>query len=931
MSIPRWVLPCFVLVTASACGESAPDGLQLSRHVPRTNGGAVALTTDERVAVAANRSAGVITVFSLKPERGLENAITGSVELDLGEGSEPWAVVIGSGNDTAYAVLRKSQEVVRIERLHDNPVLSDERVAVGSEPSSIAISPSGASLLVGNWAEGTVSKIDTERFEHRATIDVNKALVETGALGRDVVARPGLAHPGALAITDDGDENDEDETLYVTEFFSQPLPNLEQEDELARLDRNRQGLVYSVAMDTGQFGPTITLSPVMETGFVDSDGAMTSCFPNQLSAATIDSERLYVTSMCASPRGPLGPVAAPTAGDPPNPANFKTLYHPAVFVVDLKANEEQPEQGNLLTRVLDAAYADDRAPANAIRMPLSPNDIAFRAGPAGGRSAYVAALGADTLSRLDYDTSGMLTGIGDPGQRYVQLSTQGSVIGVAVSQRSKPSFALALNDVTQLLSVVDLAANDVATNVQTAANTPHAVATRESPANSGRALFATGTSVWSFKGQAWSSCEGCHPGGLSDGLTWFFQRGPRRTLSAASTYEKLGEPAERRRKLLLWGANVDEVHDVEGIIRSVSGGVGAVVWQYPSSAAPSNSCRLVYDNGALPADAASPCTEAKPTSILANGLNGSVEPLVDGIGCFADDPTCDSSGTKNWNDVDAFLRSLRAPRAPRNLNEARIEQGRQLFEQGRCAACHGGPHWTLSMLFYSPGPDVNGAAPYVPERDAAGKLVLPTVLPELGKLRTSLYAVPADLAALNLAAKPSTDPACPAGHHCASFRAFSPAEDTDAARIALVYNAGEAGNDQLRCALRSVGTFPVQPTDPSLPPNVVGLVPAGAPPVFEYRQDMKTLAQGALGFNVPTLLGLSVGAPYLHGGNAPTLEQVFHEKAFAEHFRAVAPGFMNDPATRTEDVAALVEFLLSIDEATAPFTVPSDVDYDFCK
>ena len=94
---------------------------------------------------------------------------------------------------------------------------------------------------------------------------------------------------------------------------------------------------------------------------------------------------------------------------------------------------------------------------------------------------------------------------------------------------------------------------------------------------------------------------------------------------------------------------------------------------------------------------------------------------------------------------------------------------------------------------------------------------------------------------------------------------------------------------------------------------------------------MKTLAQGALGFNIPSLLGLAVGAPYLHGGNAPTLEQLFDE-AFAGHHAAVAAGFLaHDSPTRAEDVAALVEFLLSIDEMTPPVTVPTELDYDFCK
>ena len=112
--------------------------------------------------------------------------------------------------------------------------------------------------------------------------------------------------------------------------------------------------------------------------------------------------------------------------------------------------------------------------------------------------------------------------------------------------------------------------------------------------------------------------------------------------------------------------------------------------------------------------------------------------------------------------------------------------------------------------------------------------------------------------------------------------------------------AASAGDDQIRCALRAVGTFP--------PAAVAqGVAPAGAPAPLEYRANAKP-AQGSDGFNVPSLFGLAVGAPYFHAGNALTLEASFDD-AFAAHHQSVNRSFL---LTKDADAAKaqqdLIEF-----------------------
>jgi hypothetical protein len=290
---------------------------------------------------------------------------------------------------------------------------------------------------------------------------------------------------------------------------------------------------------------------------------------------------------------------------------------------------------------------------------------------------------------------------------------------------------------------------------------------------------------------------------------------------------------------------------------------------------------------------------------------------------------CDTANSTEWNEIDAFIRSLRAPTAPVLLNPEAVDSGRLAFIEGRCAGCHGGNNWTVSTQFYEPGPLENGALPY----DAPKELV-----PELGALRTELYSVPNALAHLNPAAAKALVPesGCPGGvdTSCTTYRMFEPASMATADLINAAYDKAVTPNDQIRCALRDVGTFPAQPATGA--PDLLGKTPLGAPRILELRQDMSTLAQGSDGMNVPSLLGLSFGAPFFHAGNARTLEELF-DKAFVGHHQALVADFLADPDTRNERIVHLVAFLLSIDERTDPVPVPqtdaagTPLEHDFCR
>jgi YVTN family beta-propeller protein len=832
-----------------------PAGPAAQARKTPTHGSAIAVTADDKWAVAANRTAGRVSIFKL--DFGGLTPATRTSDLDVGVGTEPWAVVIGNDDKTAFVILRREQTVVRIKDFRSNPTV-DGRAKTGSEPTGIAISPTGARLYVANWAEGTVSVINSDTMVVTRTVDLNAALAKTGWLGT-IEGRPGLAHPRSLVVTNDGDGDDTDERLYVTEFFAQSR-NVDSGDESV-FDVNRQGVVYSVATGSWEVAAPITLAPVADTGFADSTGRRTGCFPNQLYAAALNAGKLYVTSVCESPRGPTVNPAGVTA-------NFKTQVHAAIFVIDTEKNQEIPAQGLLLSREFDRMFAARGiADNNSRRMPLIPNDIMFAAGTTVG---YVSGYGSDAVYRIAYKADGSLDQVGAMSQPFIDLKPAGGKIapgelpvGIASANAgaSKVSFALALNESSRNLSVLSFGIQSTVAAVSATdpPQDPEGVSR-----NKGRKFFVTGLGRWSLAGQAWNSCESCHPDGLSDNVTWFFARGPRQTISLDASYDPQNP---LRRRVLNWSGIFDEIHDFELNTRGNSGGVGAIV----SNPGPpvQASDRIVFDGTAV-------TVPQVPTTTPQAGLNGSAASLMPGAAVTP------KSALSDWDDIDSYVKTIRTPRGPTNLDATAVAEGKKLFEANRCAACHGGSHWTIAQVFYTPGDDNNAAQ---------------------GLLRTTRYTLPTNFPA-------RLNPPALAGFGRASLRFSS---STDPAVI--------GANDQINCVLRDVGTYPMGGTAGVAPPGLL---------IREVRQDMTTPAQGATGFNIPSLLGMVTGAPYFHAGAARTLEEALDE-TFSGHHRALSENFTPSPVERQQ----LAAFLLSIDEDTTPVPPPSvqqlGFPYDLCQ
>jgi mono/diheme cytochrome c family protein len=875
-----------------------------------SRGSAVVLSADDRVAVMVNRDIGTVSIFSLDyPRDGYSRdgkdsflpVITKKAEIALGPDSEPWQAVLSPGGTKAYVVLRKSQEVVRIRGLRGTP-FEDGRTKTGAEPTGIAMTPSGRSLFVANWVDGTLSEIDASRWRMRlkSTVDLNAALVSTKLLG-DVASRPALAHPRSVAVTSNLDGYDDDESVLVTEYFAQRTAPLAPDGSNA--DTSMQGVVYKLSLRNRSV-QVIPLAPLDDMGFKDQAGGKAGCFPNQLQSLTIAGSYAYVSSVCASPKGPIGVFTGPAnkactadaecpgsaAGScaankcatncsidadcganggkcnanvcAPNVASVKTNHAPVVSVIDIEKGTEVKDATASLNARFDALYTTKATPDDSTRrFPHMPADIAFVPKPifknghgkpideTSGGAAYVAANAADGVFRVKYDFASpgsKLTEVGSDANAFMDLNPAGiapeasgkNPIGIAIGYTGR-QFALVANDVTRNLTLLDLRTQTIAKSGDKLVVVPAApLPVKGSPEDhvlKGKRFFNTATARWSLKGQAWGACQTCHGDGLTDNVSWFFARGPRQSTSLDGSFSSKNGKDQR---VFNWTAIFDEVDDFENNTRGVSGGIGATVSVV--SAPPSVTDRIdiaKLGHSGLNGSAAQAADPSNPAGLAAPGV------LTD------------------WQEITEYVRHVRSPRAPSNLDWNKVDLGKKVFEEGSCAGCHSGDKWTISTRFYEPSQATMTA------------------------LSTKSWTAPAGFPAALLPATPAN-----------AFMRFP---------------ATNGNLDQIQCILRPVGTFGAND---------------GRAGAAELRADMKTPGQGnetdGKGYNPPSLLGLSTGAPYLHNGGALTLETVLSAQ-FKSHHGALAPYFLDEnDKNRAQKIDWLVQYLLSIDEETPTLPIP---------
>ena len=627
----QWTLSCFGVVLAFSLLAQPIPAKHKGGFSGSTSSQPLALSADGELLAVANPDNNTVTFFDTSrpvPER---------IE-EVNVGREPNGVALAPDGREAYVAntvdgtvsvltLNGRREKVKLHKL----------LRVGTEPYGVAVTPNGDKVYVTNARSNSVTVINA-RDNH---------LIKT-------IEGVGI-EPRGLAITNDGDGNDDDETVFVTQFLALPLAG-----KVDGTDDAKAAFVTMISTRTDSVIGQIQLDPIPDTGFKAFGDALaripvgptaiftTGAYPNQLNNIAVKGRFAYVPNTGASPNGPVR-----------FDVNTQSLLH----VIDRAAGTDAHQTINMHR----AVALQTGAPKTFITQPWA---MAFKHDSDEG---YVISAASNIVVKIAANPStGAPAVLSDPADatRVLQIPTGSNPRGIVINEDD--SLAYVMNYVSRNVTVINLLGSreSVIATVQSA-DLP-LPGTLEDKIQIGKELYNTSIGVFDggitrrMSNNGWGACSACHPFGLSDNVVWIFAAGPRRTIPQHTDFDQT-DPHRLTQRALNWSAIFDEEEDFELNIRGVSGGQGLIVLADGITQDPNV-------NAFLP---------------LANGGRNQLK--VRGVGA--------------WDAIKAFEQfGIRAPLSPVSSGDPDVIAGRALFGSANCANCHGGPQWTRSRINFTPPP-----------------------------------------------------------------------------------------------------------------------------------------------------------------------------------------------------------------------------------
>ena len=614
----------------------------------------IALTSDDRRGVAVNRERHSLAIIEVRDMKGADTA---NLLAEVVVGNEPRFVALSPDDHEAYVTNAPDGTVSVVALSGPDAFTVVAEIPVGTEPRGLAMTPNRTRLYVANHTAGTVSIIDP---------------VARSVLGFVTVG----GNPTAVAITNNGDADDQDERVFVTQFFAELIPGGPGEG----FDTGKRGVTNAFTVANPAVVNRITLSPLANAGFTAN---RTSFCPQ----TNPNLHRPDVALFCPDVTAPAGSpmITQDPQGAFPNQLLSALIRGNRLFLPNIGAAPEPPVQFTVnvqaLVHVVDTARLVEQM---ALHVNLN-SEIATEPLPA-NPTASLARLFGNDLVAIDANAAGTAVLIVSRGGNYVVRFQTGNLPnGVVISKDGRRAYAN--NEANVSVTAMDLVANTVLTR-DIPAGEPPAPGTFEHDVLVGKLAFFTALGIpdngffdtpirdivpLTFRGKqsnnAWSSCGSCHPDGLSDGVTWLFAAGPRQTIPLDGTFAHDTNADDRRP--LNWSAVRSSNTDFNNNSRGVQGGCG-----FASDAfAPPGTCTT---SGAT--------TPANP-NIYDHGI---------------------AQGGSDALDVQTLwiFAAVRPLKQPKPTNPAALARGLAVFANN-CATCHGGPKWTKSQIFYRDNPAFN--------------------------------------------------------------------------------------------------------------------------------------------------------------------------------------------------------------------------------
>ena len=790
---------------------------------------------------------------------------TNAVVQTITVGDEPQSVAVDPNDRYAYVANAAGHNVTVIAILNPNPgsffaqvapqAGVNGNIATGAEPWNIVISPDGKRVFVANSSQDTITVINAENLSVIGNVDLRNSLCN----GTTAAERQRHFQPRGLAVTADSHR------LFVTRFLSFTKSGGVQGD-----DNGKEGVVCRLDIDTSStniaaYQPARVIQLASgDTGFTATVGnppqnVATFAFPNQLQSIVIRGGSAYLPNIAASPSRPL---------------KFDADTQAFVNRIDNVGSSET--DAGAINLHLGARDPEGNPPNEKKKLFFAnPWAIAFT-NQSGTGAAYVVSAGSDLLVKLNVAADGTLSFTDDADTtRYIDLNdpansaTSGAnagknPLGIAINDAGTRAYVM--NFVSRNVSVVNLTNDSViqvikTTNLPQPGSLDERILVGAEMFFSSRGNFVTppnGTisTQQRLSNNGWQNCASCHFAGLTDGVVWQFNSGPRKAIPMNGTFDpKDGQ----KQRILNYSAIFDEVQDFEANIRNISGPGPLGAAQACSDPAPGAPSTSTFDpnHGLLLGDTdvnQAPC--AVP-NLLGRANAGRNQLKVQLPGSQVQVPALDA--LKEW--VQFGIRTPNPALTTQQLtagggssqggvNSTEALAGRALFFQAGCQSCHGGRQWTKSIKdFQSPLAAAEVAAETDP--NAAG------VAPDPNTTQY-LFRFLKDIKSFNL-------------------------------------NVPGQGNP-----------ISGQPQIGAVEFDTAGKDALGK----DHDGDGK-----GNGFNISSILGIYALPPYYHNGACETLACVV---ANVDHRSAGLPSGQQDPLYTPEAQALLVKFLESIGDATPP-------------
>ncbi|MFO1499268.1 MAG: CHRD domain-containing protein [Verrucomicrobiota bacterium] len=645
----------------------------------------IAISTDDRLIWAVNPRDNTVSV--IRPD-SLE------VLAEIAVGRQPQSVAITPDKKWVYVAnaADNSVAVIRIDTgawtsfaaTVDTSVGLNGQLITGAEPFAVACSPDGKRVFVANRQQDTVTVINAETRTIIGHVDLRNSLANDPDRRRHF-------QPGGLGVTPDN------RRLYVSRFLSFTKPGGRQGE-----DQGKEGLVAVLDINTSsadladyKVARVVTLAP-QATGFTipgisNATEAVTFAYPNQLNAVVVRGDYAYLPNIGASPNGPL---------------RFNLDTHAFVNLIG-GVNGDQPSDLGALNLHLGAR--DPEAGRRRLFF-ANPWAIAFTS-QTGPGSGYVVSAASDLLVKVNVGEDGRLTFTGDENTtRYLDLNDPDNPLTSGRNAGKNPQGIVITSDATRAyvnnfgsknVTVVDLTTDTIIKVIPlrplpTPGSLQEKILVGAEVFFSSRGNFdpvpgATVSLRDRLSSEGWQSCASCHPHGLTDGVVWQFNSGPRKSVQMNGTFNPIHPD---RQRVLNYSAVFDEVEDFEINVRNVSG-PGNLPNTTPPQLDPNHGL-LIGDDGNVNAAPGALNGFAKANadrpqlSVTLPGSAVSVPALT---------------GLREW-----FRHAIRTPSGPlpgyggAGADLAQIGEGRKLFEQVGCVTCHGGSQWTISFKDFASPP-----------------------------------------------------------------------------------------------------------------------------------------------------------------------------------------------------------------------------------